>query len=216
VSQCTVAKGSRVWTFDPASPASVSQTEVDGDVSSVACPALSQCTALGNFDLGLGQVWTFDPAMPSTGTGFALPLGTDEPLAAVGPLACPTVSQCTSVGELGEESTFDPQATEEAPEEEPTEEEPTEEEPTEEVTPDVSVTPNVTTTDIDGLEQLVALACPSEIQCTAIDQGGREVTFNPQSPGSPTPVALGAEYSLSGLACPSVKQCTASAWKGRR
>lgn len=29
------------------------------------------------------------------------------------------------------------------------------------------------------------MACPSSSQCTAVDYGGREVTFNPNSPGTP-------------------------------
>ena len=171
VSQCTVGGGSSVWTFDPASPASVSQTELeDSDVGSLACPAVNQCTAIGVFETPLGEAgeeWTFDPASPEVSTGVGL---SEDGLAALrNAVACPSVSQCTIVGVVGEELTFDPQAPG-APQE-------------------------LHSTDIDGLEDLVALACPSEIQCTAIDLTGNELTFNPQSPTSVMRVSLGFKFS---------------------
>ncbi len=46
-----------------------------------------------------------------------------------------------------------------------------------------------------------------QAQCTAVDEG-REVTFNPNSPGTPTPAGLGI-FGLSAVACPSTSQCTA-------
>lgn len=62
--------------------------------------------------------------------------------------------------------------------------------------------------DHDSNNQLGWVACPSQSQCTAIDLGEREVTFNPASPGTPTPVAIDNAGNLNGLACPSVSQCT--------
>ncbi|HLH66453.1 MAG TPA: hypothetical protein VKV27_12180 [Solirubrobacteraceae bacterium] len=56
--------------------------------------------------------------------------------------------------------------------------------------------------------QLGWVACPSQSQCTAIDQGEREVTFNPASPGTPAPALIDNAGYLNGLACPSVSQCT--------
>lgn len=57
---------------------------------------------------------------------------------------------------------------------------------------------------------LAAVACPSVSQCTAVDVSGNEVTFDPTSPGTPTPVPIsGADDNLFELACPSVSQCTA-------
>jgi hypothetical protein len=69
---------------------------------------------------------------------------------------------------------------------------------------------------IDGSLALSAVACPSVSQCTAIDYRGREVTFNPRSPGRPTPTSIGPtsvffeentfEYQL---ACTSATHCVA-------
>lgn len=72
-------------------------------------------------------------------------------------------------------------------------------------------------------QPMAGVACPSLTQCTAVDTvgstrtGGREVTFNPQNPGTPTPVTIYAvvgpdyveHYSPTAVACPSQAQCTA-------
>jgi len=62
---------------------------------------------------------------------------------------------------------------------------------------------------IDSAHNLLSVACPSETQCTAVDDGGREMTFNPASPGSPAPDAIDGAYPTLSVACPSVAQCTA-------
>jgi hypothetical protein len=54
----------------------------------------------------------------------------------------------------------------------------------------------------------VMVACPSVSQCTAVDIYGYEVTFDPGSPGTPTPTMIDESYPDS-LACPSATQCTA-------
>ena len=77
--------------------------------------------------------------------------------------ACPTAAQCTAVGHgttaggvaVGGEVTFAPTA-------------PTEGAPS----------------TIGGTQSLVGVECPSTTQCTAIDQSGVEVTFNPLSPAA--------------------------------
>jgi hypothetical protein len=56
---------------------------------------------------------------------------------------------------------------------------------------------------------LDSVACPSLSQCTAVDGRGAEVTFNPASPGTPTPVTIDSGAKLLGVACPSSSQCTA-------
>ena len=53
------------------------------------------------------------------------------------------------------------------------------------------------------------MACPSTTQCTALDDVGNEVTFDPASPGTATPVTVDSGGTLSGVACPSSTQCTA-------
>ena len=47
-----------------------------------------------------------------------------------------------------------------------------------------------------------------------MDQGGREVTFNPTAPGAPTPNPIDSS-PLSGIACPSVSLCVAIGGLGR-
>jgi len=219
VGQCTVVNGSGVWTFDPASPESVSHTEFVVDGEAVACPALNQCTAL---DLG-----TFDPAMPSTVTGF----GEDRLAALPNAVACPSVSQCTIVGVIGEESTFDPQAPEE-----PTTTDIDGLESLEAVAcPSVSQcsaidqggrevtfnpqsprSPNPVPLGVlqGSFKPFGELACPSVGQCTAVNVLGEEVTFDPTSPGTPKPVTLNPDKELfppdlTAVSCASVSSCTA-------
>jgi hypothetical protein len=62
---------------------------------------------------------------------------------------------------------------------------------------------------------LDGVACPSASQCTAVDAAGREVTFNPASPGTPTPAAVDSGKALFGIACPTTAQCTAGDSFGR-
>jgi hypothetical protein len=54
-----------------------------------------------------------------------------------------------------------------------------------------------------------ALACPSTVQCTAVDTQGQEDTFDPQQPAAPAPTTIDWGNDLSGVACPSISQCTA-------
>jgi hypothetical protein len=75
--------------------------------------------------------------------------------------------------------------------------------------------PGPTAQDAAGGVPLRAVACASVSQCTALDNKGREVTFDPTSPGVPTPIPIDPEKHLAGLACPSVSQCTAADHDGR-
>lgn len=61
---------------------------------------------------------------------------------------------------------------------------------------------------------LDSVACPSISQCTAVDGRGAEVTFNPASPGTPTPVVIDPGAKLADVACPSASQCTAVDFSG--
>ena len=64
--------------------------------------------------------------------------------------------------------------------------------------------------DQDFGHPILGVACPSSSQCTAVDNDGAEVTFNPGSPGSPVLVAIdGGDPTLNAIACPSSTQCTA-------
>src|SRR5438067_681499 len=69
--------------------------------------------------------------------------------------------------------------------------------------------------DHNGGRALKAVACPSASQCTGVDAAGREVTFNPTAPGTPTPALIDVGGDLRGVACPSASQCTAVDQKGR-
>jgi hypothetical protein len=54
-----------------------------------------------------------------------------------------------------------------------------------------------------------ALACPSTVQCTAVDTQGQEDTFDPQQPAPAEAATVDWGSALSGIACPSISQCTA-------
>jgi hypothetical protein len=67
---------------------------------------------------------------------------------------------------------------------------------------------------VDRGTRLSGVACPSSRQCTAVDAAGRDVTFDPTSPGSPTPHRIDSSLGTNGdvmiaVACPSTRQCTA-------
>lgn len=53
------------------------------------------------------------------------------------------------------------------------------------------------------------MACPSTSQCTAVDNSGRQVTFDPTSPGTPRPTTIESGNQLDSVACPSTSQCAA-------
>jgi hypothetical protein len=63
--------------------------------------------------------------------------------------------------------------------------------------------------DTDGGPPLEGIACPSSTQCTAVDNFGREITFNPTSSTAPLPVTIDDGNSLGAVACPTTSQCTA-------
>jgi len=65
------------------------------------------------------------------------------------------------------------------------------------------------TLDHNAQTKLDAVACPSTSECTAVDLAGRQVTFDPTSPGTPTPTTIDSTNPLYGVACPSASQCTA-------
>ena len=182
--QCTAVGGNGgEVTFDPTSstPNSTLHTVDSGQfLHGVACPSSTQCTAVG----GNGGEVTFDP---TSSTPNSTVHTVDSDLSGV---ACPSSTQCTAVGGNGGEVTFDP----------------------------TSSTPNSTVhTVVDsnpggrvgGLFPF-GVACPSSTQCTAVDEFGGEVTFDPTSstPNS-TVHTVDSGQGLTGVACPSSTQCTA-------
>jgi hypothetical protein len=209
VSQCTaVGSFSGEATFDPAlvsasSPVRVNESLVEVpattqgkpvvvngqqlilslNFTSISCPSVSECVGVTSAAMsgeGLISEVTFDPA--SGGVRPLVPLtGSGEDGAAIGTqLACPAVTQCTSIAEQGGETTFNPSS------------------------PTTAVSARI------AGPHLTAVVCPLTSQCTAIDEGSAtvsEITFNPAALGSPRRATFDL-HAISGLACPTVSQCT--------
>ncbi|MDQ6745312.1 MAG: hypothetical protein M3Z27_04755 [Actinomycetota bacterium] len=69
-------------------------------------------------------------------------------------VACPSRNQCTAIvsaGGFGDAATFNP----------------------------AKRRPHVTTPTVEASGNVIALACPSPVQCTAVDGNAEAVTFNP-------------------------------------
>ncbi len=66
---------------------------------SLACPSVSQCTAVDS----KGQAVTFNPTIP----GAPTPTAVDTPNFLLS-IACPSLSQCTAVDDRGQQVTFNP------------------------------------------------------------------------------------------------------------
>ncbi|MGH3263189.1 MAG: hypothetical protein ACRDNS_14470, partial [Trebonia sp.] len=65
-------------------------------------------------------------------------------------------------------------------------------------------------------QQLNGASCPSQTQCTGVDDNGYEVTFDPVAPGVPTPVAIDPTgRGLEAVACVSTTLCVAVDASGR-
>ena len=96
-------------------------------------------------------------------------------------LACPSSTRCVAVDERGQFIRFDPASPAAA----------------------AAIT-------LDPGLLLVAVACPSTHQCTAVAPEDT-VTFDPEAPGGAT-VTHVPDASFHAIACPSVRQCTAVAF----
>ncbi len=199
----------------------------------VACPSLSQCTAVDIY----GDEITFEPGSPSAPTSAVIDESYPDSV------ACPSATQCTAVDELGGEVTFDPAS--------PGTPSPVTIDSLDsggpsatnglvdvacpsvnqctavdsggyEVTfdPQLPATPSLAMVNSNPAQGGVgqypgsnrqAVACPSIRQCTVVDSYGHEVTFDPLSPGTPIAVRIDSARpngDLEYLACPSAKQCT--------
>lgn len=230
--QCVAISGQRAMTFDPTAPDVPLSAPLEGtsELSAISCPSTSQCTAVDqagtetSFTPGLPEPATFAPLDPTGGLwGLSCssmsrcvvfdandravsfdPLAPGAPVPMPTPIensqlhwqvACPSASQCTAV-EIdagGYEVTFDPTG-------------PSSAKP-------ILVDPPVgfcgPHCNLDGI---TAISCPSRSRCIIGDHDGREVTFDPIAPGSPTPVQVSSDpvffRGLVALACPSASQCT--------
>jgi hypothetical protein len=197
-----------VVAFDPDSPGQSKPITLAGDrtrVESIACPSSSQCTALVFSDVGPGSTAvTFNPTTGTASAPIALQGPPPRTVANMAAIACPSVSQCTAVGD-GEE-TFDPTSGAVlggGPQ-------------------NMSSRPGQYPGDGPQLPGFNAVDCPSTTQCTAIgvyggmsSSGGQdevEVTFNPTS-GEPTSsgtqsLRKGDDARARRVACPTVSSCT--------
>jgi hypothetical protein len=189
-SQCTVVgNDGEEATFNPASPGTPSPVQVDGSdfMQAVTCPALDECVAVDN----AGFAVMFNPQSPTSPAPKYTPAG--ETMFAV---ACLSASQCVGAGADGEAVTFDPQTA--AIDEAAT----------------VVDTANGASSNADP-NLISGLVCLAQTSCVAVDYGGQEVTFNPQSPTSPAPKSIIIDAAVTGsielyaIACPSSTQCTA-------
>jgi hypothetical protein len=106
-------------------------------------------------------------------------------------VACPSVTQCTSIG-----SVVSPVGSD-IPNE------------VQEITFNPASPNSSTAATVETGQYLFGgdIACLSLTLCTAIDESAHELTFDPALPGSPIPANYGAP--LPNLACPSTTQCTA-------
>jgi hypothetical protein len=227
----------RAVDFDPASgkssvPVQVASTAVQAaggqDTTALACASPSQCTAI----TASNQAYTFDPAAPETSSPLQLESAAapspDQPGPMIFGLACPSTTLCVAADTTGNAITFDPNSSA-APA----------------VTPLFAVVytsvacPSATQCTVagggdeatfdptspaaakaatieQGKRQMIDLACPSNVQCTALDQDGGEVTFDPQTPPATAASAAWVGTTLAEwIACGSTTQCTVIAPKGK-
>ncbi|HEX4109541.1 MAG TPA: hypothetical protein VHX88_15500 [Solirubrobacteraceae bacterium] len=206
--------------FDPASPSGKVAKPIDGQqaLAGVSCPSGGPCVAVDSAGDEVQVTVTTSPlalsateptpfatapidiegvACPSAGECVATAYdGTPSAIAFdpaapgppapqslgsgfPGPLACSSSSLCAA--ELGGDvATFDPG------------------------TP----TTAATDTDLDGNDTLTAIDCQAGGNCTAVDESGQQVSFDPTDPsGSPT--TIDGSTGLNAIACPADNQCTA-------
>ncbi|HET9094765.1 MAG TPA: hypothetical protein VFN36_06715 [Solirubrobacteraceae bacterium] len=173
----------RLVQFDPASPARATRVQITAPapLTALACASATQCTLL---DQAGGEA-TFDPSAPPV----ALTFTTVDPavvsaMSAAQPraLTCPSSTVCVLGDGLGNVVVFDPAA------------------------------PSQTTSSSPAQGEdfgIVAVACASAAQCTAISQT-REWTFDSADPAAVTTATIDTRAGFArALTCVSASQCTA-------
>jgi hypothetical protein len=164
------------------------------DQSAIACPTLSQCTAVIEGGQHHAQL-TFNPLKPTSPIlgpihtpGSELDIDYDGAW-----IACPSAQECVAVFGTPDESVFDPQVRRTASL--------------------VRVVP--------GTQELLAIACPSSSRCVAVGRGqnemgdvGPEAVFAPSLPNDAVTTRLAPSTGLQAVACPSATQCTAVDYTG--
>lgn len=149
----------------------------------LSCPTATQCTAVGGTMSDGSTVWnevTFNPLQTTEPTPQSLNL----PASYLAGLQCPSVSQCTQLGNAGLEITFDPANAAAA-----------------------------TTQKIGSGSLLASFTCFSTTECYGTS-GGNVVFFNPNSPGTvnTTHVASGVARAACFSASECVATDGSRAW----
>ncbi len=195
-SQCTAIDDSgREVTFVPGEPAAPAPVVIDNGLGlrDVSCPSITQCTAITSTGAdGIADALTFNPQSPAAVATTPIHTG-----GFLDQIACPATNQCSVVlqewGCDSYEVTFDPSSPGFQTEV-----------PIDEFTSGCPV-------GHFSFGPLLALACPSASRCVAVEgNGSGEITFDPRSPGSPTPVTIDAGGWLQAVACPTVSLCVAT------
>lgn len=179
----------REVTFDPAAPASArvatitTHSEGQDNLRAVSCPTATQCVAVDNF----GQESSFDPGSPVAGARQI-----DSLVIRGGPVlngvSCPAAHLCAAVDSDGGEVTFDPGSPGRPPR---------------------TLIDKGHAARLYGRYNVInAISCPTVSQCTAVDAGGEEITFDPSSPTVLRIRGLESERDLFSISCPAARQCT--------
>lgn len=198
---CVTVSTGRATVFNPTVAGSAATATIEAATAvaarlvTLACPSTTQCTALDaagyESPSGFhGAEVTYDPGSPRPTFAVPLPIITNsvEGGQATQQIACPSTSQCTAVGDDGQEVTFNPHS------------------------PGNPTAFAVTR----RLPYSGMIACPSVTQCTVVS-ANRAVTFNPRAPLHRSPIRLaGGVDTLDGeLACPAARQCSVIVGDGR-
>ena len=178
--QCTAVLGRWEVTFDPTAPGTPTPISIDprtssggGTLYNVSCPSTSQCTAVDTFG---GRELTFDPTAPGTPTPVTIDSGPSDQSGPDG-LACPTTTQCTAVDTVGNEVTFNPNAS------------------------------GSTTQSIDGTAAVQHIACASTTLCLATDGGPNPIEINPTASNASMFDKVNGAAALTNVSCGSASQC---------
>ena len=187
----TIGVGGEV-TFDPTAAKVLTPTVIDPNepLTALSCPTAKFCVATDSPQ----DLFTFDPNAPGSTTRTDNQNFTAAG-AAIG-LACPNTTQCTSITDGTWPSYVTPGFQEYA------------------IDPSKFVYIGAGEQTIVGPFQMRQVACPSNNQCTIVDNTGKEYTYNPLTPsldidgGAPLVDIPGVLSNSSAFACTGNHQCT--------
>lgn len=139
-------------------------------LSDVACSPAGLCVAV----TGAGGAISFPVGVSASATAATV----DSPVATTG-AACPSATECVTVGADGRMSAFNPSS---------------------------PGTPTTTQIASAGLD---AVSCTGPSTCVAVGASGGEVTFNPANPGSRSSTQIDGTHTLEAVSCVAGGTCTA-------